>query len=82
MATTYDRVIELLVSRFEVDPAMIRPGVTFEELEMDSLFLVEFLLTIQSDWGVKVSEDSASAQDTIEQAAELIDAHLGAATGS
>ena len=78
MATTYDKVIDLLVNRFQVDPAAIRPDATFEELEMDSLFLVEFLLTVESDLGVRISEDSATPQDTIETAARLIDDQLSA----
>jgi acyl carrier protein len=77
--STYEKVTELLVSRFQVDPAKIRPDATFAELEMDSLFLVEFLLTVESDFGVKVSEDSATPDDTIELAARLIDDQLGAA---
>jgi len=34
---------------------------------MDSLFLVELLLVIQTDLGVKISEDTASPRDTIER---------------
>jgi acyl carrier protein len=79
MATTYDKVVDLLVSRFQVDPAKIQPGATFEQLEMDSLFLVEFLLTVESDFGVQVSEDSATPHDTIEKAVQLIDDQLAAA---
>ncbi|MBC6447896.1 phosphopantetheine-binding protein [Actinokineospora xionganensis] len=72
MSDMYDRLVDLLVTRFEVDRAEIKPGITFEDLEMDSLFLVELLLVVQSDLGVKLDEDSASPRDTIERAAELI----------
>ncbi|MFI0353844.1 phosphopantetheine-binding protein [Actinomadura sp. 9N407] len=73
MAAMYDTLVDLLVNRFEVDRAEIEPGVTFEDLEMDSLFLVELLLVVQSELGVKVGEDAASPRDTIERAAELIE---------
>jgi acyl carrier protein len=72
MATMYDTLVDLLVNRFQVDRAEIKPNVTFEDLEMDSLFLVELLLVIQSEIGVKISEDTASPRDTLERAAELI----------
>jgi acyl carrier protein len=78
MATAYDKVADLLVSRFKVDADKIRPDATFEELEMDSLFLVEFLLTVESDLGVRIGADSATPQDTIELAVQLIDSQLGA----
>lgn len=72
MTTMYDTLVDLLVNRFQVDRAEIKPNVTFEDLEMDSLFLVELLLVIQSEIGVKISEDTASPRDTLERAAELI----------
>ena len=72
MAAMYDTLVDLLVNRFEVDRAEIKPDVTFEDLEMDSLFLVELLLVVQQEIGVKISEDAASPRDTIERAAELI----------
>jgi acyl carrier protein len=72
MTAMYDTLVDLLVNRFEVDRAEIKPDVTFEDLEMDSLFLVELLLVVQQEIGVKISEDTASPRDTIERAAELI----------
>jgi acyl carrier protein len=72
MTAMYDTLVDLLVNRFEVDRAEIKPDVTFEDLEMDSLFLVELLLVVQQEIGVKISEDAASPRDTIERAAELI----------
>ncbi|WP_369387672.1 acyl carrier protein [Streptomyces sp. CG1] len=79
---TYDRLAELLVDRFEVDAAKIRPGVTFEELEVDSLFLVELLLVIQSEVGVEISEDTATPRDSLERAVELISEQVNAAAGT
>jgi acyl carrier protein len=79
MTTMYDRLVELLVDRFQVDRAEIKPGITFEDLEMDSLFLVELLVVVQSELSIALSEDTASPQDTLERAAELIDAQVAAA---
>jgi len=76
---TYDRLAELLVERFAVDAARIRPGVTFEELEVDSLFLVELLLVLQTELGVDISEDTATPRDTLEHAVELIADQVNAA---
>lgn len=82
MTPTYDKLVELLVTRFEVDQAEIKPGITFEDLEMDSLFLVELLLVVQAELGVKLNENTSSPRDTIERAAELIDEQVAAATAS
>ncbi|GGS19510.1 acyl carrier protein [Streptomyces aureoverticillatus] len=73
MSETYDRLVDLLVDRFEVDRAEIGPDTRFEDLDMDSLFLVELLLVIQSEFKVDVGEDAATPGDTVTAVAELID---------
>jgi acyl carrier protein len=82
MTAMYDTLVDLLVNRFEVDRAEIKPDVTFEDLEMDSLFLVELLLVVQQEIGVKISEDTASPRDTIERAAELIQEQVAIAANA
>ncbi|KOX12422.1 acyl carrier protein [Nocardiopsis sp. NRRL B-16309] len=79
MSSTYDQLVTLLTERFEVSPEDITPDTTFEDLEMDSLFMVELLLVVQSEMGVRISEDSATPADTVARAAELIDAQTAAA---
>lgn len=79
---TYDRLVALLVDRFEVDREVIKPGITFEELGVDSLFLVEIVLVVQSEMDISIDEDALSATDTIERAVEVIQDHVAAAASS
>lgn len=80
MSTMYERMADILVTKFGVDRDEIRPDVTFEDLEMDSLFLVEFVLTLQSELGVKIDEDAASPRDTIGTVADLLEAQIARAS--
>lgn len=85
MAGIYELLVDLLVNRFEVDRAAVGPDVTFEDLEMDSLFLVELLLVLQSELGERgslVSEDVAGPSDTLAGAARLIEDQLAAGAAS
>ena len=85
MSGMYDLLVDLLVNRFEVARADVRPEVTFDELEMDSLFLVELLLVLQSELGENgalISEDVASPSDTIADAARLIESQIAAGASS
>ncbi|GGO37509.1 MULTISPECIES: acyl carrier protein [Streptomyces] len=83
MSETYDRLVDLLVDRFEVDRAEIGPDTKFEDLDMDSLFLVELLLVIQSEFKVSIAEDAATPGDTVTAVAGLIeDRRLLAARGA
>lgn len=72
MPPMYDTLADLLVNRFEVDKAEIAPDATFEDLEMDSLFLVELLLAVQGEIGVEIDGELLSPRDTLRRAAEVI----------
>ena len=74
MSAMYDELVDLLVTHFAVDRGEIRPDATFEELKMDSLFIVELLLVIQSEFGVTISDEAASPTDTISHLVELLEA--------
>jgi acyl carrier protein len=80
MSEMYDRLVTILVTRFEVEPEEVRPDATFEELELDSLFLVELGLVIQQELGVKISEEDATPRSTIASVVELIEAQLARVT--
>ncbi|WP_194905962.1 phosphopantetheine-binding protein [Catenulispora rubra] len=69
---TYETLVALLVEKFEVLPEQIRPGVTFEDLEVDSLFLVELLLVVEREVQAPIPDDAISAQDSLERAVDII----------
>ncbi|MFC0055188.1 phosphopantetheine-binding protein [Streptomyces actinomycinicus] len=78
----YEKLADILVNHFQVDRSAISPDATFEDLEMDSLFLVELLLVVEKELGVKVDDDAATPRDTIGRAAEVIAAQADAAAAS
>jgi acyl carrier protein len=80
MNDAYDRLVTILVTRFEVELEEVQPDVTFEELELDSLFLVELALIVQQELGVKITEDDATPRSTIASVADLIEAQLARAS--
>jgi acyl carrier protein len=80
MTRTYETLVDLLVEHFDVDRATIKPDVTFDDLDMDSLFLVELLLVAQAEFGVKIDENVATTRDTVAGAAEAIARQVAAAT--
>jgi acyl carrier protein len=79
-ATVVDRLAALLVSRFGITEGELRPDVTFAELDLDSLALVEFAMVAEKEFGVPVGEDELSPSDTVSVAIELIDGRLVRAT--
>jgi acyl carrier protein len=73
MANTYDRVADLLVERLGVTREELSPEATFEELDLDSLDLVEFSMAARDEFGVQISDDEAEGLKTVGDAVALLD---------
>ena len=79
MSATYERISTLLVDRLGVESDDITVEVTFAELDLDSLDLVEFALGAEETFGVKISDDEAEQLRTIGDAVALLDAKTSVA---
>ncbi|MDP8977033.1 MAG: acyl carrier protein [Actinomycetota bacterium] len=73
MSAVYDRVQELLVEKFGVSADEISPETTFEELDLDSLDLVEFAMAAEEELGVRISDEEAETIATVGDAAKLLE---------
>ncbi|NUR57329.1 MAG: acyl carrier protein [Catenulispora sp.] len=76
---TYEDLVSILVEKFAVQPELIRPGITFGDLEIDSLFLVELLLVVEREVQAAIPDDAISAQDTLERAVDIVREQVTAA---
>jgi acyl carrier protein len=54
---TADLITDLLVDRFDVDPAALRADARMSELVEDSLMVVEMAITLKDELGVSATED-------------------------
>lgn len=72
MNDVYERLVGLLNRGFGVEPGEVSPETTFNELEMDSLALVELGLAAQEEFGVAIGDDDIRSGDSIGEAAEVI----------
>lgn len=74
MSAVYDRVKDLLIEKFGVPADDITPQSTFEELDLDSLDLVEFALAAEEDLGVRISDEEAEQLTTLDDTVQLLEA--------
>ncbi|MEU7476322.1 acyl carrier protein [Lentzea sp. NPDC042327] len=72
MNDVYDRLVKMLMDVMGMEEDEIQPHHTFNELEVDSLGLVELVLVVQKEFGVEIADDEVSPDFTIAQTAELI----------
>jgi acyl carrier protein len=71
------RIREHLATELEIDPARIDEGTRFrEDLEADSLDLVELTVELEDSYGIRIPDDQASKITTVGQAADFVLAHV------
>ncbi|MCW2640390.1 MAG: acyl carrier protein [Dactylosporangium sp.] len=73
MTSSEKRLRDLLDAKFGVPAAEITDDVTFEELAIDSLILVELALVIRKELGVTLDAWELEPSFTISDAAALVD---------
>lgn len=68
---------DLLVSELGLDESKISDAASFEEdLEVDSLGVVELLMALEDEFGVKIPDEEAESIHTVGQAVDLVHGKL------
>ncbi|CCH30674.1 3-oxoacyl-[acyl-carrier-protein] synthase III C-terminal domain-containing protein [Actinosynnema sp. NPDC047251] len=80
MTNVLDRITALLTDRFNIPAEEIRHDISFAELEIDSLTIVELGVTLGEELGIKISDDELNKSVSLDQAAALIQAKIGEST--
>jgi acyl carrier protein len=81
-ATVLERLAAVLIDRFGLSADELHPGVTFAELDLDSLALVELAMVVEKEFGVPIADDELSPDATMTMAVELIGMRFGEAAGA
>jgi acyl carrier protein len=71
------RLREVLVTELGLDAEKINPTANFEQdLDVDSLGVVELLMAMEDEFGVKIPDDEAEHIHTVGEAIELVHTKL------
>ncbi len=74
MSDLTERLVDLLTRQVGVDEAGLRAEATFDELELDSLVLIEFALILKKEFGVVVEDGELTPNLTVQGTAKLLEA--------
>jgi acyl carrier protein len=78
MASTDERVKNIVVELLGVDEDRVVPEARFrEDLEADSLDLVELIMAFEEEFGGEITDEDAQAITTVGEAVKYIDEHMG-----
>jgi acyl carrier protein len=76
------RIREHLAAELEVDADRIEEGTRFkEDLEADSLDLVELVVELEDSYGIRIPDEQAAKILTVGQAADFVAAHAATIEG-
>ncbi|MEJ2599611.1 MAG: acyl carrier protein [Anaerolineales bacterium] len=77
MAETFDEVKEIIIDLLGVDESKVVPEARFrEELEADSLDLVELIMAFEDKFGGEISDEDAQKITTVGEAVSYIEEHM------
>jgi acyl carrier protein len=72
--TTFDRLKKIIVEQLGVEEADVTPEAAFvEDLNADSLDLVELIMSLEEEFGMEISDEDAEKIQKVSDAVEYIE---------
>jgi acyl carrier protein len=72
----YEQVKDVLVDQLGIEETEITEEASFQEdLDADSLDLVELIMELEDQFGIKISDEDAQRIQTVGQAVDYISGH-------
>ncbi len=73
----FERVRDHLASELQVDAGSIGDGTRFkDDLNADSLHLVELLVELEDSYGIRIPDDEAAKMATVGAVVDFVAAHV------
>jgi acyl carrier protein len=69
----YDTLKKILVETLRVEPSQVRPDATKDDLELDSLGVVELAMVLEKDHGLLISDEELQGVDTVADIVALME---------
>lgn len=71
----YEKLVNYISDKMEIDASRIQPDSTFESLGIDSLDILEMVMDLENDLGVTLDTESQKIT-TLQELADFIDSQV------
>ncbi|MFJ7416664.1 phosphopantetheine-binding protein [Streptomyces sp. NPDC098077] len=68
----FEELKQMIVAKLNVSPELVSPEASFDEMDLDSLALVELSLLLEKELEIHVSDDELRDAKTLGRAAQLL----------
>jgi acyl carrier protein len=76
MASTEEKVKQIIVEQLGVEESEVTPGASFQDdLGADSLDIVELVMAFEEAFDVEIPDEDAEKIKTVKDAVDYVDAH-------
>lgn len=75
--SVYERMKKIVAEQLGVDEEQVTPEASFvEDLNADSLDLVDLIMTLEEQFGMEISDEDAEKIVTVQDAINFIEEHM------
>ena len=73
----FERVRDFLATELQVDESSLTDGTRFkDDLNADSLHLVELLVELEDSYGIRIPDDEAAKMETVGAVVDYVASHV------
>lgn len=72
MSTVFDKIKKIVVEQLDVDEESITLETSFEDLDADSLDIVELIMALEEEFGIEIPDEDGEKLTTVGAAVEYI----------
>lgn len=71
--STFEKVADIVANQLSVDPSKITRATTFEEVDADSLDVVEVIMSIEGAFDIKLPDEEVEHFKNVGEMADFVD---------
>ena len=70
----FEKIRDIIADKIEVDPEVITGESSFEDLKVDSLYMVEIMLSVEEEFNITI--DDAEGIETVDDIVSYVESRL------